>query len=131
MRFTIERMRTLVLAAGVLLVVALVVVGPKDLPRLMRTLGGWVRKARGMADQFRASFDEMTRETELEELRAEIDALRHARPLGNLEDEVNRALLPKDAEAAEQPAKADAPAPAPETPEEAAKPAPQSEPPAS
>ncbi|MDE3115735.1 MAG: twin-arginine translocase subunit TatB, partial [Pseudomonadota bacterium] len=43
----------------VVLVVALVVVGPKDLPRLMRTLGRWVRKARGMADQFRASFDEM------------------------------------------------------------------------
>lgn len=81
----------------VVLVVALVVVGPKDLPRLMRTLGRWVRKARVMADQFRASFDEMARESELDELRSEIEALRRARPLGTLEDEVNRAMLPPEA----------------------------------
>ena len=87
----------------VVLVVALVVVGPKDLPRLMRTLGRWVRKARGMADQFRASFDEMARESELDELRGEIEALRRARPLGTLEDEVNRAMLPPETAKAETP----------------------------
>ena len=47
----------------IVLVVALVVVGPKDLPRLMRMVGRWVGKARRMADQFKSSFDEMARES--------------------------------------------------------------------
>ncbi len=78
------------------LVVALVVVGPKDLPRLMRTVGRWVGKARAMADQFRSSFDEMARETELDELRAEIEALRHNNPLTRAEAELNRSIQPPD-----------------------------------
>lgn len=49
-------------------VVALVVIGPKDLPRVMRTVGQWVGKARGVARQFRAGFDTMVREAELEEM---------------------------------------------------------------
>lgn len=76
------------------LVVALVVVGPKDLPRLMRTIGRWVGKARNMADQFKKSFEEMAHETELSELRNEIEALRRARPLGDVEDELNNAIMP-------------------------------------
>ncbi|HUJ03629.1 MAG TPA: Sec-independent protein translocase protein TatB [Rhizomicrobium sp.] len=63
----------------IVLIVALVVVGPKDLPRLMRILGQWLGKMRRMAEQFRASFDEMARQSELEELRAEIDAMRKER----------------------------------------------------
>ncbi len=78
------------------LVVALVVVGPKDLPRLMRTVGRWVGKARAMADQFRSSFDEMARESELDELRAEIQALRGHNPLTQVEEEINRSILPPD-----------------------------------
>jgi sec-independent protein translocase protein TatB len=61
------------------LVVALVVVGPKDLPKLMRTMGRWAAKARGMADQFRKSFDEMARQSELDELRQELEELRSGR----------------------------------------------------
>ena len=61
-------------------VVALVVVGPKDLPKLMRTVGQWMGKARQMADQFRKSFDDMTRQAELDELRGELEALRSRRP---------------------------------------------------
>ena len=60
----------------IVLIVALVVVGPKDLPRLMRIMGQWAGKARAMANEFRKSFDEMARQSELEELRAEINALR-------------------------------------------------------
>lgn len=48
--------------------VALLVIGPKDLPRVMRTVGQWVGKARGMARQFRSGFDAMVREAELEEM---------------------------------------------------------------
>jgi sec-independent protein translocase protein TatB len=59
----------------VIVVVAVVVVGPKDLPRLMRTVGQWAGKARAMADQFRRSFDDMARQTELDELRREVQKL--------------------------------------------------------
>ena len=59
----------------VILIVALVVVGPKDLPRLMRTAGQWAGRARSMADQFRRSFDEMARQSELDELRAQVNKL--------------------------------------------------------
>lgn len=49
-------------------VVALVVIGPKDLPRVMRTVGNWAAKARGMARHFRSGLDTMMREAELEEM---------------------------------------------------------------
>ena len=48
--------------------VALVVIGPKDLPRVMRTVGQWVGRARGMARHFRSGVDTMIREAELEEM---------------------------------------------------------------
>ena len=48
--------------------VALVVIGPKDLPRLMRVVGQWVARARGMARHFRSGMDEMIRQAEIEEM---------------------------------------------------------------
>ena len=48
--------------------VALVVIGPKDLPKAMRVLGYWIGRARGVARQFRSGFDSMIREAELEEM---------------------------------------------------------------
>jgi sec-independent protein translocase protein TatB len=61
-------------------VVALIVVGPKDLPVLMRKVGQFMARMRGMAAEFRASFDEMARQSELDELRREVDALRSGVP---------------------------------------------------
>jgi len=64
---------------------ALIVVGPKDLPLLMRKVGRAVGKARAMANEFRSSFDEMARQSELDELRKEVEALRTGQgmvPLG-------------------------------------------------
>jgi sec-independent protein translocase protein TatB len=60
----------------VIAVVALIVVGPKDLPVLLRRLGQFMAKLRGMASEFRASFDEMARQSELDELRREVAAMR-------------------------------------------------------
>jgi sec-independent protein translocase protein TatB len=60
----------------VIAVVALLVVGPERLPLLLRKLGKMVAKARGMASEFRASFDEMARQSELDDLRKEVEALR-------------------------------------------------------
>lgn len=77
-----------------LLIVALVVVGPKDLPRMMRVAGQWVGRARSMADQFRKSFDEMARQSELDELRAELESLRKDRPLADLDSALRAPVLP-------------------------------------
>src|SRR4051794_29627663 len=51
-----------------LAVVALVFIGPKDLPKVMRVVGRWIGKARAMAGHFRSGIDEMIRQSELEEL---------------------------------------------------------------
>jgi sec-independent protein translocase protein TatB len=79
-----------------LLIVALVVVGPKDLPRLMRIVGQWMGKARAMADQFRKSFDDMARQSELDELRKEIENLRNERPLADIERDLHQSVIPDD-----------------------------------
>ena len=60
----------------VIAIVALIVVGPKDLPVLLKKLGQFLAKLRGMASEFRASFDEMARQSELDELRKEVEAMR-------------------------------------------------------
>jgi len=57
-------------------IVALVVVGPKDLPVMMRKLGQFLAKGRAMANEFRAAFDDIAKQAELDELRQEIEALK-------------------------------------------------------
>jgi sec-independent protein translocase protein TatB len=53
---------------AVVAVIALLVIGPKDLPKAMRVVGHWVGRARGVARQFRSGFDTMVREAELAEM---------------------------------------------------------------
>lgn len=97
--------------------VALLVVGPKDLPVLMRRVGQMVAKARAMANEFRSSFDEMARQSELDDLRKEVEALRTGQgamyPLGADADaafkDINAGLTGPTAAAA-------LPAPEPESP---------------
>lgn len=60
---------------AVILMVALIVIGPKDLPRVARTVGKWTAKARGMAREFQRSLDDMAREAELQDIKAEMDKL--------------------------------------------------------
>jgi len=76
---------------SIMLIVALVVVGPKDLPRLMNMAGKWAAKARGMASEFRKSFDEMARESELAELRKEIDDLKKNNPITEMSSSLTNA----------------------------------------
>jgi len=52
----------------VVAVVALVVIGPKDLPHVLRKVGNWVGRARGVARHFRTGIDTMIRESELDEM---------------------------------------------------------------
>ena len=72
----------------VLLLVALVVVGPKDLPKLTRKLGQGVGQLRLMASQFTRAFEDMGAEAELAELRAELISLKEEGKLDkDLEEE--------------------------------------------
>ena len=102
----------------IVMVVALVVVGPKDLPKLMRKAGQWAGRARAMADQFRKSFDEMARQSELDELRAEVERLKTDRPLSEIENQANTMMtgapMPAPYANAEGPV---APSPQPSPPE--------------
>jgi sec-independent protein translocase protein TatB len=53
-------------------VVALVFIGPKDLPKALRVAGFWVRKARSLSREFQSSIDQMIREAELDDIRQEL-----------------------------------------------------------
>lgn len=75
----------------VILILALVVVGPKELPLMMRKLGRVVGQARSMAREFQRSFDELGREAEMEELKKEIQALKSANPVGDVSRELKAA----------------------------------------
>ncbi|HEY9216467.1 MAG TPA: Sec-independent protein translocase protein TatB, partial [Phenylobacterium sp.] len=81
--------------------VALIVVGPKDLPVLMRRFGQFTGKMRAMAAEFRSSFDEMARQSELDELRKEVEAMRNAKilELGDVNAEMDLEPTFKEIEA--------------------------------
>jgi sec-independent protein translocase protein TatB len=119
---------------AVIALVALVVIGPKDLPKAMKTVAFWVRKARKLASEFHSGIDQLVREAELEEAR---EAIRSASQM-NLDravestidptGDVNKALTPPndaDLDSAHEPER---PAPSPVIAE--ALPEPLSEPPA-
>jgi sec-independent protein translocase protein TatB len=53
-------------------IVALVVIGPKDLPKALRVAGFWVRKARTLSREFQSSVEQMVREAELDEVREQL-----------------------------------------------------------
>jgi len=82
-------------------VIALVVIGPKDLPRVMRVVGQWVARARGVARQFRSGFDEMVRQSEIEELekkwKAENERIMREHPADPRADVLGDDAAPADA----------------------------------
>lgn len=109
----------------VIALLALIVVGPKDLPLMLNKLGRAMAKARAMASEFRASFDEMARQSELDELRKEVEALRRGQGMVPLGAEAEAAFrdIQTDLNAPLNPAPTPVPAPsapealpAPETP---------------
>src|ERR1700756_35034 len=91
-------------------VVALVVIGPKDLPKALRVAGFWVKKARTLSREFQSSVEQMVREAELDEMRqelkkaTEIDLEKEFRqtidPSGSLAESLKPPELPNFSEAA-------------------------------
>ena len=83
---------------AVIALIALIVVGPKELPQILRTAAHWMRKARSMAREFQSSVDEMVREAELDEAKKTMESVRHMNldkqieetidPTGSVKDEV-------------------------------------------
>ena len=71
-------------------IVALIVIGPKDLPKALRVAGFWVRKARTLSREFQSSVEQMVREAELDEMR---DQLKKASEI-NLDKEFREAVDP-------------------------------------
>jgi sec-independent protein translocase protein TatB len=64
----------------VIAIVALVVIGPKELPGMLRSWGKWMAKARGMAAEFRGHVDEMVRQSELDDVKKQLVDLQSLDP---------------------------------------------------
>ena len=75
---------------AVIALVALLVIGPKDLPRVLRTVGTWVGKARAVAREFQSSLDQMVREAELDEMKRQVESASSV----NLERELENSIDP-------------------------------------
>jgi sec-independent protein translocase protein TatB len=103
-----------------LVLVGIVVIGPRDLPLMMRKFGRMTGKVRAMAFEFKQGFDELGRQAELEELRREVSELKKSTGLDDLqrEFEQDKINLERDVQSAMAPvaAKPGLPTPAPDIP---------------
>lgn len=81
---------------------AIVIIGPKDLPLMMRKFGRFTGKMRAMAFEFKQGFDELGRQAELDELRKEVANLKKHTGLEELQDEFrqDKINLEKDVQSA-------------------------------
>lgn len=73
---------------AVILVIAILVVGPKDLPKAMRSVAKIVGKVKAMMREFQGNIDEMIKETELEEVKNQISSARHM----NLDNKISETI---------------------------------------
>jgi sec-independent protein translocase protein TatB len=73
----------------VIAIVMIVVVGPKDLPRMLRTFGKTTAKLRSMAGDFQKQFNEALKEAELDEVKKSVDTLRGLNPAAEIKKQLN------------------------------------------
>ncbi len=73
----------------VIAIVLIVVVGPKDLPKMLRAFGRTTTKLRAMAGDFRKQFDEAMREAELDDVKNVVSSMRKLDPLAEVKKELN------------------------------------------
>ena len=59
----------------VVVVLAIIIIGPKDLPKLIRTIGQWTSRARSMAREFQNSIDDIAREADLDEIKKSVESV--------------------------------------------------------
>jgi sec-independent protein translocase protein TatB len=82
---------------AVIAVVALVVIGPKDLPKVLRSVGQWTNKARGLAREFQSHLDDLARQADVEDMRKQVEKAASV----DIDKEIREAVDPKG-ELAEQ-----------------------------
>lgn len=75
-------------------VVALIVVGPEELPQLLRTVGQWVGKVRRMAGEFQNQMNEAIREAELDDVKKSVEDLRSLSPASMIRNELEQFTAP-------------------------------------
>ena len=90
----------------VVAVVAIVVVGPKDLPRMLRALGQTLAKLRRMAGEFQRQFNEALREAELEDVKKSIESIRDLNPARQIRDAIDQSIQDLDRQPPGQPGRA-------------------------
>ena len=71
--------------------VAVIVVGPKDLPRLMRTIGQFVTKAKGMASELQSQFMDIAHQSEMDDIRKSVSDIKVQNPLEDIESDLAKA----------------------------------------
>lgn len=81
----------------VIAIVALVVIGPKDLPHALRIVGRWMAKARAMAREFQTHVDDFMRESEMADLKNEFSDIARPRELDDIDSELMTGQVPKAA----------------------------------
>lgn len=81
----------------IIIIVAIIVIGPKDLPRVLRTVGEWVGKAKSLTREFRSHVDDFVRETELEDIKKQIEQVGDTNLESLVEDAVDLDDEVKDA----------------------------------
>ena len=103
-------------------VVALIAIGPKELPGVLRMVGQWMGKVRRMASEFQGQFNEAMREAEMADIKKQVDEMTSAAssvtsydPLGDIGKQFDTAIDDKPKAAESEPQVATAP-PAPELP---------------
>ena len=72
----------------VIAVVAIVVIGPKDLPRVLRSVGRWTGQVKRMARDFQNQFNEALREAELDSVKKEVEDLAKIDPMADMRTEM-------------------------------------------
>lgn len=78
----------------IIAVVAIIVVGPKDLPGMLRSLGRYAGKMKRTAGEFRSQFDDALRDSELDELRSAVSDMGDLNPVNQIRDSVTDTLNP-------------------------------------
>jgi sec-independent protein translocase protein TatB len=115
-----------------LIIIALIILGPKDLSLTMRKIGQFVARGRSMANEFRAAFDDIARHAELDDLRKEIEDLKRDNAvtqavdeLKSVEKDINETVMREERAMKEELNKPEQSAPEPPVSAETASPDPE------
>lgn len=100
---------------AVISVIALIVIGPKDLPRILRMLGQWMGKAQRLANEFRRGLDQMAKESGVDDIKRQVEKAASLHPANQVKKAVLGGGATAPASAGGSATAATTPAPAPKS----------------